>query len=61
MDLKKRIFDKEGLEPSRQNLVLNGKFIHNEDDASIEKLEIPNESTIFLVVRLPGGNQTEDK
>lgn len=43
----------EGLCPSVQKLVFNGKQL--EDGKTLADYEIKNESVIYLYVRLPGG------
>ncbi len=56
--LKKRIWDKEGVNPEDQRLLHGGKQL--EDTKTLYDYNIQKEATIDLVLRLKGGTPTKN-
>ncbi len=55
LDVKRMIQDKEGLPLDQQRLVYAGKLL--EDDDTLQTNNIQRESTLHLILRLPGGRR----
>lgn len=52
-DVKRKVFDRDGIEVERQSLVCMGKPLL--DNQTLKFYDIQQEATIHLFIRLPGG------
>ncbi|CAI9726747.1 family [Octopus vulgaris] len=54
-NVKAKIENHQGIPPDQQHLLYNGKELEN--DKTLFDYEIENQTTLYLVYRLPGGMQ----
>jgi hypothetical protein len=56
-DVKERIHDKTNIKPNQQHLYYAGKPL--QDGRSLADLNVQNESTLEMVIPLPGGSLSD--
>lgn len=54
LDVKRRVFEREGIEIEQQRLVHSGKYL--DDKNTLQFYDIQKEATLHLFIRLPGGH-----
>jgi hypothetical protein len=57
LDIKRKVFEREGVAIDAQNILYGGKTL--EDTDTLGANNIQNTSTLHLVIRLKGGARTE--